>query len=66
MNRVANSTNIISWTFNAGDPSPVNIIVVNSDNATLNGPFFIANNADLTNSVRCDLISLNVIAALTY
>ncbi|KIP06635.1 hypothetical protein PHLGIDRAFT_106712 [Phlebiopsis gigantea 11061_1 CR5-6] len=47
---VANTSNVISWTFAAGDPSPVNIIVVNSDNATLNGPFFIANSVDLSNS----------------
>ncbi|GJE89032.1 GPI anchored serine-threonine rich family protein [Phanerochaete sordida] len=47
---VQNTSNVITWSFSAGDPSPVNIVVVNSDNATLNGPFSIMNEVDLSNS----------------
>ncbi|KAI0339162.1 hypothetical protein BDW22DRAFT_1362128 [Trametopsis cervina] len=43
---VQNTSNTIHWSFNSGDPSPVDIIVVNGDNATLNGPFSIAQFVD--------------------
>ncbi|PIL25804.1 hypothetical protein GSI_11554 [Ganoderma sinense ZZ0214-1] len=39
---VQNQTNTITWQFNAGDPSPININVVNANNQTLNGAFAIA------------------------
>ncbi|KAI0673193.1 hypothetical protein C8Q78DRAFT_1077472 [Trametes maxima] len=39
---VQNTSNTITWTFNQGDPSPININVVNANNATLNGVFSIA------------------------
>ncbi|KAI0772356.1 hypothetical protein BD413DRAFT_40650 [Trametes elegans] len=39
---VQNTSNTITWTFNQGDPSPININVVNGNNATLNGIFSIA------------------------
>ncbi|EKM52415.1 uncharacterized protein PHACADRAFT_176428 [Phanerochaete carnosa HHB-10118-sp] len=47
---VQNMSNTITWTFAQGDPSPVNIVIVNVDNATLNGPFSIASDVDLSNS----------------
>ncbi|KAI0764127.1 hypothetical protein BC629DRAFT_1649115 [Irpex lacteus] len=43
---VQNTSNTITWQFTSGDPSPVDILVVNSDNATLNGPFSIAQFVD--------------------
>ncbi|KAI0259482.1 hypothetical protein BC834DRAFT_846706 [Gloeopeniophorella convolvens] len=39
---VQNISNTISWSFSQGDPSPVDIIVTNGDNRTLNGDFSIA------------------------
>jgi len=39
---VQNVSNLISWTYTQGDRSSVDIIVTNSDNATLNGAFSIA------------------------
>ncbi|RPD63405.1 hypothetical protein L226DRAFT_521861 [Lentinus tigrinus ALCF2SS1-7] len=39
---VQNATNTITWSFSQGDPSPININVVNGNNATLNGIFSIA------------------------
>ncbi|KAI0633096.1 hypothetical protein C8Q77DRAFT_1121600 [Trametes polyzona] len=51
---VQNTSNTITWTFNQGDPSPININVVNSNNRTLNGIFSIAsfvNVSDLTFTV---------------
>ncbi|KAI0696108.1 hypothetical protein BC835DRAFT_1272431 [Cytidiella melzeri] len=39
---VQNTSNTISWQFTTGDPSPVDIVVTNADNTTLNGPFSIA------------------------
>ncbi|THG96791.1 hypothetical protein EW026_g5096, partial [Hermanssonia centrifuga] len=36
------SNNTITWTFNAGGPTPVDIVVINPDSATLNGAFFAA------------------------
>jgi hypothetical protein len=40
--RVQNLSNTISWTYTSGDPTPVDIIVTNGNNATLNGDFSIA------------------------
>ncbi|KAI0067530.1 hypothetical protein BV25DRAFT_1819860 [Artomyces pyxidatus] len=39
---VQNTSNTIDWSFSAGDPNPVTVIVTNAENATLNGDFFIA------------------------
>lgn len=39
---VADTSNNITWTFQANDPNPVSIIVTNTDNTTLNGDFSIA------------------------
>ncbi|TFY80222.1 hypothetical protein EWM64_g3790 [Hericium alpestre] len=39
---VQNISNTISWTYSPGDPSPVDIIVTNTENTTLNGEFSIA------------------------
>ncbi|KAI0758879.1 hypothetical protein C8Q74DRAFT_1300554 [Fomes fomentarius] len=39
---VQNASNTITWQFSSGDPSPIDILVVNSNNATLNGAFSIA------------------------
>jgi len=35
-------SNNISWSYTSGDPTPVDILVTNGDNATLNGDFSIA------------------------
>ncbi|KAI0093063.1 hypothetical protein BDY19DRAFT_989741 [Irpex rosettiformis] len=43
---VQNTSNTINWQFTSGDPSPVDILVVNADNSTLNGPFSIAQFVD--------------------
>lgn len=55
LNRVQNTSNTIHWSFNSGDPSPVDIIVVNGYNATLNGPFSIAQFVDTSTMVRVAL-----------
>ncbi|KAI9439412.1 hypothetical protein BJY52DRAFT_1096204, partial [Lactarius psammicola] len=39
---VQNVSNTIQWTFNPGDPTPVDIIITNQNNQTLNGDFSIA------------------------
>ncbi|KAI0245949.1 hypothetical protein BJV78DRAFT_1158244 [Lactifluus subvellereus] len=39
---VQDINNEIQWTYNQGDPTPVDIIVTNQANQTLNGPFSIA------------------------
>jgi len=39
---VQNTSNTITWSFTSGDPNPVDIVVINSDNTTLNGEFSIA------------------------
>jgi hypothetical protein len=40
--RVQNVSNTIGWTYTSGDPTPVDIIITNGNNATLNGDFSIA------------------------
>jgi hypothetical protein len=40
--RVQDASNEIQWTYAAGDPTPVDIIVTNQANQTLNGAFSIA------------------------
>ncbi|EPT00061.1 hypothetical protein FOMPIDRAFT_1123394, partial [Fomitopsis schrenkii] len=40
--RVQFTTNTITWDYSPGDPSPINIIVNNLQNTTLNGDFSIA------------------------
>lgn len=42
------TTNEIVWSYNAGDPNPINIIVSAQNDTTLNGDFVIAQNIDLT------------------
>ncbi|KAI0724669.1 hypothetical protein C8Q72DRAFT_857511, partial [Fomitopsis betulina] len=39
---VQDTTNTITWSYSAGDPSPINIFVNNLQNTTLNGNFSIA------------------------
>jgi activator of HSP90 ATPase len=39
---VQNVSNTIGWTYTSGDPTPVDIIITNGNNATLNGDFSIA------------------------
>ncbi|KAI0275500.1 hypothetical protein BGY98DRAFT_992297 [Russula aff. rugulosa BPL654] len=39
---VQNTSNNISWTYTQGDPTSVDIVISNSNNATLNGNFSIA------------------------
>lgn len=58
--RVQNTSNVITWTFTAGDPSPVDILVVNSDNTTLNGAFDIARFVDVSIQVRGCLLQHRV------
>ncbi|KAH8991892.1 hypothetical protein EDB86DRAFT_1536539 [Lactarius hatsudake] len=38
---VQNASNMIQWTYNSGDPTPVDIIITNQNNQTLNGDFSI-------------------------
>lgn len=52
MYRVQNTSNTITWTFNQGDPNPINILVINSDNQTLNGPFAIVSSANVSAEVQ--------------
>lgn len=40
--RIQFDSNNISWSYTSGDPTPVDILVTNGDNATLNGDFSIA------------------------
>ncbi|CAL1698421.1 unnamed protein product [Somion occarium] len=46
---VQNTSNVINWTFEQGDPNPASIIVTNSNNTFLNGAFSIAEFLDLSN-----------------
>jgi len=39
---VQNTSNMIAWTYNQGDPSSVDVLITNQNNATLNGAFSIA------------------------
>jgi len=39
---VQNQSNVIDWTYTQGDPNPVDIIITNGNNQTLNGDFSIA------------------------
>lgn len=52
VNRVQNASNTITWQFSSGDPSPIDILVVNSNNATLNGAFSIARFVNVSIQVR--------------
>lgn len=49
--RVQNTSNTITWTFNQGDPNPIDILVVNADNKTLNGQFAIVSSANVSAEV---------------
>lgn len=49
--RVQNTSNRISWTYAAGDPSSVDIVVTNSNNQTLNGNFSIARSVPVSQEV---------------
>ncbi|KAL0946549.1 hypothetical protein HGRIS_012754 [Hohenbuehelia grisea] len=46
---VQNASNVISWTFDAGDPSPIDITITNPNSSFLNGNFSIARNVGLDN-----------------
>ena len=58
--RVQNTSNLISWTYTQGDPSSVDIIVTNSDNATLNGAFSIARSVPVSQEVWLALLSFSM------
>lgn len=49
--RVQDTTNNITWTYTAGSPNPINIIVFNQNNATLNGNFSIASYVNVSQEV---------------
>jgi len=55
--RVQNVSNLISWTYTQGDPSSVDIIVTNSNNATLNGAFSIARAVPVSQEVWLAMLS---------
>jgi len=46
---VQNVSNTIAWTYNAGDPTDVDIIITNGNNQTLNGDFSIARFVPVSN-----------------
>jgi hypothetical protein len=52
--RVQNTSNSITWTYSSGDPSPVSIIILNSDPTVLNGAFSIDEYVDLSLQVIQD------------
>ena len=52
VSRVQNASNTITWQFSSGDPSPIDILVVNANNATLNGAFSIARFVNVSDQVR--------------
>ena len=54
--RVQNTSNVITWTYTPGDPSPVDIVVINAENATLNGDFSIDRFVDVSDQVRQALL----------
>lgn len=56
--RVQNMSNLISWSYIQGDPTSVDIIVSNGNNATLNGNFSIARNVPVSQEVSLALCSL--------
>ena len=62
ISRVQFTTNTISWQFTQGDPSSVDIIINNANNATLNGNFSIARAVPVSQEVHqlfyCSLIVL--------
>jgi hypothetical protein len=49
--RVQDDSNLIAWTYTQGDPTSVDIVVINSDNQTLNGPFSIARDVPVSQEV---------------
>lgn len=49
--RVQNTSNNISWTYTQGDPTSVDIVISNSNNATLNGNFSIARSVPVSQEV---------------
>jgi hypothetical protein len=51
LSRVQNVSNVIDWTYNSGDPNPVDIIVTNGNNQTLNGDFSIAQFVQVSDQV---------------
>lgn len=55
MCRVQNATNTITWSYNSGDPSPIDIFVRNLQNTTLNGNFSIASYVNVSAEVRLAL-----------
>ncbi|KAF9815636.1 hypothetical protein IEO21_04426 [Rhodonia placenta] len=50
---VQDTTNNITWTYTAGSPNPINIIVFNQNNATLNGNFSIASYVNVSQEASC-------------
>ena len=50
--RVQNVSNTIQWSYTTGDPTPVDIIITNSNNQTLNGEFSIARFVPVSQEVR--------------
>lgn len=54
--RVQNVSNTIDWTYQSGDPTPVDIIVTNGANTTLNGDFFIARFVEVSELVCLALL----------
>ncbi|KAI0920643.1 hypothetical protein AcW1_002326 [Taiwanofungus camphoratus] len=42
------TTNVITWSYTAGDPNPIDILVINQNDTTLNGDFSIAQYVDVS------------------
>ncbi len=51
--RVQDTSNMITWTFNEGDPSPLTIVLENTDPQILNGVgLAIASGVDISAQVK--------------
>jgi len=59
------TSNNITWNFANGDPSPVDIQVVNSNNTILNGPFAIARSVE-TNNGSFTVTNVTLVVATGY
>ncbi|KAH9922203.1 uncharacterized protein B0H18DRAFT_879565, partial [Fomitopsis serialis] len=55
---VQNQTNTITWDYTPGDPNPIDIVVSNTQNTTLNGNFSIAQYVNLTTQVSPTNVTL--------
>ena len=52
-NRVQDSSKTITWTYQSGDPTPISITIINSDDTLLNGVYSVDEYVDVSTQVSC-------------